>query len=211
LESLVQGPYRVVENAGTTFRLQIGEDTVRVSSDRVTPAPRTEETSDEDDSDLPTRPPQEGVPVDRARPERQLTPESRSHSILRSPQSPSNPHRVRFRSPRSELPPSDEVREFEDREYVIDRVVDVDERGRFYRIRWLDYEENEDAWELSQPHWRASSHARLEERVSVKRGERDCMEGWGWRGRNVDVIRPDRRAVGVGCPTQWWGDGRTVY
>jgi hypothetical protein len=24
LESLVQGPYRVVENAGTTFRLQIG-------------------------------------------------------------------------------------------------------------------------------------------------------------------------------------------
>jgi hypothetical protein len=26
LESLVQGPYRVVENAGTTLRLSIGEE-----------------------------------------------------------------------------------------------------------------------------------------------------------------------------------------
>jgi hypothetical protein len=113
----------------------------------VTPAPRTEETSEEADSDLPTRPPQERVPVDRARPERQLTPESRPRSILRSPKSPRNTHRVRFRSPRSELPPPDEVREFEDREYVIDRVVDADAQGRFYRIRWLGYEKNEDTWE----------------------------------------------------------------
>jgi hypothetical protein len=42
LESLVQGPYRVLENAVTTFRLRIGADDVRVSSDRVTPAPRRE-------------------------------------------------------------------------------------------------------------------------------------------------------------------------
>jgi Integrase core domain len=41
LESLVKGPYRVVENAGTTFRLKIGEETVRISSDRVTnPVPK---------------------------------------------------------------------------------------------------------------------------------------------------------------------------
>jgi Chromo (CHRromatin Organisation MOdifier) domain len=39
LESLVQGPYRVVENAGTTFRLQIGDEVVRISSDRITRAP----------------------------------------------------------------------------------------------------------------------------------------------------------------------------
>jgi Chromo (CHRromatin Organisation MOdifier) domain len=39
LESLVQGPYEVLENAGETFRLRIGGETVRVSSDRVTPAP----------------------------------------------------------------------------------------------------------------------------------------------------------------------------
>jgi hypothetical protein len=39
LESLVQGPYRVVENEGTTLRLCIGDETVRVSSERVTRAP----------------------------------------------------------------------------------------------------------------------------------------------------------------------------
>jgi transposase InsO family protein len=39
LESLKQGPYKVLENAGTTFRLRIGGDDIRVSSDRVTPAP----------------------------------------------------------------------------------------------------------------------------------------------------------------------------
>jgi transposase InsO family protein len=39
LQSLVQGPYRVVENAGTTLRLCIGDETVRVSSDRATRAP----------------------------------------------------------------------------------------------------------------------------------------------------------------------------
>jgi hypothetical protein len=44
LESLVQGPYQVVENTGHTLRLRIGEETVLVSSDRVTPAPRRETT-----------------------------------------------------------------------------------------------------------------------------------------------------------------------
>jgi hypothetical protein len=39
LESLVKGPYRDVENAVTTLRLCIGDETVRVSSDRVTRAP----------------------------------------------------------------------------------------------------------------------------------------------------------------------------
>jgi hypothetical protein len=39
LESLVQGHYEVVENAGTTFRLRIGDETVRVSSELVTPEP----------------------------------------------------------------------------------------------------------------------------------------------------------------------------
>jgi hypothetical protein len=146
LESLVQGPYRVVENAGNTLRLHIGEETVRVSSDRVTPVPRTEETSDEAGSDSTTRPAQERVPVDRVRPERRQTPESRPRSILRSPQTPRNPHRVRFRSSFSESPPPD-VQGFEDREYIIDRVVDADMQGRFYRIRWLGYEEKDDTWE----------------------------------------------------------------
>jgi hypothetical protein len=37
--------------------------------------------------------------------------------------------------------------EFEDRECIIDRVVDADAQGRFYRIRWLGYEEKENTWE----------------------------------------------------------------
>jgi hypothetical protein len=42
LEYLVQGPYQVLENAGATFQLHIGAGDVRVSSDRVKPAPRRE-------------------------------------------------------------------------------------------------------------------------------------------------------------------------
>ena len=41
LESLVQGLYRVLENAVNTFRLKIGEETVRISSYRVTRTPGT--------------------------------------------------------------------------------------------------------------------------------------------------------------------------
>jgi hypothetical protein len=89
-----------------------------VSSGRVTPAPRTEETSEEADTDFPTRPPREHDPVDRERPERQPNLEPRPRSILRYPQSPRNPHRVRFRSPPSELSPPD-VQEYEDRDFVI--------------------------------------------------------------------------------------------
>jgi hypothetical protein len=49
LESLLQGRYRVVENAGNTFLLKIGEETVRVSSERVTRAPsRSDPSTDED-------------------------------------------------------------------------------------------------------------------------------------------------------------------
>jgi hypothetical protein len=42
LESLIQGPYRVLEKAGATFRLRIGAEDARVASDRVTPAPMRE-------------------------------------------------------------------------------------------------------------------------------------------------------------------------
>jgi hypothetical protein len=45
LKYLVHGPYRVVKNAGTTLRLCIGDETVRVSSDRVTRAPTRSNSS----------------------------------------------------------------------------------------------------------------------------------------------------------------------
>ena len=39
LASPVEGPYRVVHTDGQTFSLRIGDEDVRVSSDRITPAP----------------------------------------------------------------------------------------------------------------------------------------------------------------------------
>jgi hypothetical protein len=39
LDSLVHGPYELVENDSHTFRLRMGSDVVRISSDRISPAP----------------------------------------------------------------------------------------------------------------------------------------------------------------------------
>jgi Integrase core domain len=44
LDSLVHGPYGVIENAEHTFRLQMGPDIVRISSDRITEAPPEKES-----------------------------------------------------------------------------------------------------------------------------------------------------------------------
>jgi hypothetical protein len=81
LESLVQGPYRVVENTGNTFGLKIGEGTVSISSDRVTRVPsRKDPPADEDASPVRIRAPtpfQEPVPISTAglpAPERVLSP-----------------------------------------------------------------------------------------------------------------------------------------
>jgi transposase InsO family protein len=39
LDDQVDGPYRILDTDGQVFRLRIGDDDVRVSSDRITPAP----------------------------------------------------------------------------------------------------------------------------------------------------------------------------
>jgi Chromo (CHRromatin Organisation MOdifier) domain len=41
LDSLVQGPYKVESNDGRTMLLRVGDDSVRVNSDRITRAPST--------------------------------------------------------------------------------------------------------------------------------------------------------------------------
>jgi hypothetical protein len=46
LYPLVHGSYRVIENAGNTFRLQIGPDVVRASSDRISRAPKVREAKE---------------------------------------------------------------------------------------------------------------------------------------------------------------------
>jgi hypothetical protein len=41
LDSLVQGPYRVKSNDGRTMLVRVGDDSIRVNSDRITRAPST--------------------------------------------------------------------------------------------------------------------------------------------------------------------------
>jgi hypothetical protein len=66
LESLVQGPYRVLENSVATFRLSIGAEDLRVSSDRVTPAHRRKLSPPPERNPTPSDPvppaPMDGTP-----------------------------------------------------------------------------------------------------------------------------------------------------
>jgi hypothetical protein len=124
----VQGPYRVVENAGTNLRLSIGDEFVRVSSDRVTRAPTRSETR--------TPPPTSETSTDPATP----TPATGTNETSRKPRSP---RRVRFALPEVTPDPTE-------REYVVDRIVDAQmiDRGRIlYQVRWLGYDPTEDTWE----------------------------------------------------------------
>jgi Chromo (CHRromatin Organisation MOdifier) domain len=125
----VQGPYKVLENAGHTFRLKIGDEQVRVTSDRVTRAPS-------------------GKPDPSADPEAvtslsQDTPTTTSRTntnILPRSQRPKKT--VRFTLP--ELEPEAE------RECVVERIVDAqsDDVGQpLYRVRWMGYSPEEDTWE----------------------------------------------------------------
>jgi Chromo (CHRromatin Organisation MOdifier) domain len=152
LESLVQGPYRVVENAGTTLRLCIGDETVRVSSDRVTRAPTRPTPS------IPTSTPEiSSDPV--------TTPPAREKdAVSRKPKSPPEG----FYLP--EVIPDPGPRE---KEYVVDRLVDaqMNDMGQIlYQVRWLGYDPAEDTWEekyelptyFMRRYWRTKGLSTLE-------------------------------------------------
>jgi transposase InsO family protein len=162
LESLVQGSYHVVENAGTTFRLQIGNEVVRVSSDRVTRAPTAEEdipptstanerSSSDGASPLPTEvaPPDPDSPVSGPpRTERRV----RCSLPKESETSSTRAHRPKTRRTKpSDAPPPTENPNRTTHEYVVDRIVDaVDGVGvgtLVYRVRWLGYDADDDTWE----------------------------------------------------------------
>jgi Chromo (CHRromatin Organisation MOdifier) domain len=130
LESLVQGLYRVAENAGTTLRLYIGDETVRVSSDRVTRAPKRPTPS------IPTLAPE--IPSDPV-----TTPLAREKDAV--PRKPKPPRRIRFALP-------EVIRDLGPREneYVFDRLVDtqMNDMGQIlYQVRWLGYDPADDTWE----------------------------------------------------------------
>jgi Chromo (CHRromatin Organisation MOdifier) domain len=123
MESLVEVPYVVVENAGTTLRLQIGDEVVHVSSDRVTPAPRPTTITTSSPATTPPSSDNSGSEVT-------------TRSILRSPHTPRRGHPVRFSVPPTAVPNNPEL--------LIDRLVDA-EAGMFL-VRWLGYSETEDTW-----------------------------------------------------------------
>jgi hypothetical protein len=145
LESLVQGPYRVLENAGATFRLRVGAEDVRVSSDRVTPAPRRE-----------LSPPPEGNPTSfEPVPLAPVDGNPSSPPIYRSEGQPRRPgkRKVRFDLPtpsKEARRPSSPDRATTQGYFVVEKLVDFGEAAdgtRLYRVRWLGYESNEDTWE----------------------------------------------------------------
>jgi hypothetical protein len=134
LESLVQGPYEVVENAGETFRLRIGEETIRVSSDRVTKAPVRDNNLDQEDHANPTPSPLAPTPLPSAsEDERPVVPPP-------VPRTARPDRRVRFTLPEPETPS----------EYVVDKLVDaaMNDGGHvLYRTRWMGYNEEDDTWQ----------------------------------------------------------------
>jgi hypothetical protein len=146
LESLVRGPYRALENADATFRLRIVAEDVRVSSDRVTPAPRRELYQ-----------PPEGNPKssDPVPPLQSTGPLVHRPPIYRSEGQPRRPGKMKVRF---DLPtPSKEARRpsspdgaSKHGDFVVEKLVEVWEAAdgtRLYRVRWLGYEANEDTWE----------------------------------------------------------------
>jgi hypothetical protein len=135
LESLVQGPYLVLENAGATVRLRKGAEDVRVSSDRVTPAPRRE-----------LSPPPEGNPTSSEPvPPAPVDGTPSSPSIYRSE---GQPRRTGKRKVHFDLPtpskearkPSSQIGSSTQGEFVVEKLVDFGEAAdgaRLYRVRWL--------------------------------------------------------------------------
>ena len=135
LDPLVHGPYKVVENDGHTFRLQMGPDTVRVSSDRITPAP----------------PPTGATPLQAG--QQGSSSELPSTISVNSPRQPGNTSGTIGSAPRHKRvhwSPEVEDPRLRQEEYVVDRIVDVGrdaQGGKMYRVRWFGYLPEDDTWE----------------------------------------------------------------
>jgi hypothetical protein len=139
----VQGPYQVLENAGTTFRLRIGGDDIRVSSDIVTPAPIRES------------PPLEEArtsPMGMESPGEEL-PNAPTVATRAVPRPLRQKKKVRFSLPspvRDESEPPFAGTAPKVGAFVVDKLVDFGESAdgnRLYRVRCLGYEARDDTWE----------------------------------------------------------------
>jgi Chromo (CHRromatin Organisation MOdifier) domain len=152
LDSLVHGPYEVVENDSHTFRLRMGSDVVRISSDRITPAPGKPRTTPQGGYGGE----EESVAVPRAaKPSTQepgggarKTQGKRNERGLPRGVSGQTGKRVRWTPEVVDLGPTRSTEE-----YVIDRLVGEgrNPKGRtIYRVRWLGYYAEEGTWELAE-------------------------------------------------------------
>jgi hypothetical protein len=134
LESLVQGPYDVIENAKQTFRLRIGEEIIRVSSVRVTRAPVRENNLYLEDRQNPTPSPLAPTSTfSRSEDEPPVV-------LLPVPRTTRLNRRVRFTLPEPD-PPS---------EYMVDKLFGaaMSEEGKIlYRTRWMGYIDLDDTWQ----------------------------------------------------------------
>jgi hypothetical protein len=118
----VQGPYEVVENAKETFWLRIGEETIRVSSDRVTRAPVRKMNIDMEDHPKPIPSPLAPTPnPSSAEDEPSVVP-------IPVPRTTRPHRRVRFTLPEPDIAS----------EYAVDKLVDaamIEEGHILYRTR----------------------------------------------------------------------------
>jgi Chromo (CHRromatin Organisation MOdifier) domain len=141
MDSLVHGPYRVVENAGHTFRLQMGLDVIRISSDRVTPAPP---------NSIDNQPRSTAFDATGGPPTSDPGPVS---PPVVEPETPNAPRQRKVARKRVHWAPETETRARTRDEYVIERIVDsgVGEDGAMvYRVRWVGYSPEEDSWQLAE-------------------------------------------------------------
>jgi Chromo (CHRromatin Organisation MOdifier) domain len=137
LDDQVDGPYKVVQTDGRTFLLRIGDDHVRVSSDRITAEPtpegelstsvdrrRTDENAESGNM------PEEGTPTGDG--DRSASDNEGAHT--------------------GELPTED-THSGNDQttdEYVFERIVgtkQADDGTMLYRVRWFGYTRDDDTWE----------------------------------------------------------------
>jgi transposase InsO family protein len=118
----VDGPFQVADKDDHTMLLRMGDHLVRVSSDRITPAP-TPRTHSNEMSSSPNA--SEPVTVDTGEPDLVALPAQKGARLV------------------------DESVE-DDMEYVIDRIVGMrkESDGTIrYRIRWYGYNRDADTWE----------------------------------------------------------------